>query len=430
MEHVIRNFKTLAENDLRQDALAIAEAGYIAIDTASALERKLRVTGDELHIGEKTFSLTGRRIFFVGIGKCAFAGARAIEKILGERLAGGVALDIASNTETPSAKVEALTGTHPLPNGTNVQSSKRIIEFLSDLREDDLVIMLISGGGSTLLCLPDAPMTYLDESTLFHELTAHGASIQDINIVRKHISRARGGALAKAAYPAEVVTLIFSDVQRNDVHTISSGPTVLDTSTVADAQAILSKYNVIPPANTTFIETPKEANYFERVTNMLFLTNQDALLAMQNEAKRRGYATETVDDRFTGEARDVGHAVLEKLHTSPTNTALFYAGESTVTTAASRGKGGRNQEMALAALERIRDGELILSFASDGHDNTEHAGAIADTMSREHARAQNLSIGEYLDAHRSYDFFKTTGDALITGYTESNVSDLIVALKK
>ena len=163
---------------------------------------------------------------------------------------------------------------------------------------------------------------------------------------------------------------------------------------------------------------------------MLFLTNQDALLAMQNEAKRRGYATETVDDRFTGEARDVGHAVLEKLHTSPTNTALFYAGESTVTTAASRGKGGRNQEMALAALERIRDGELILSFASDGHDNTEHAGAIADTMSREHARAQNLSIGEYLDAHRSYDFFKTTGDALITGYTESNVSDLIVALKK
>lgn len=430
MEHLIQNFEALAVNTLRGDALAIAEASYAAINTDAVIRGKVQVTGDELRIGEKTYQLAGRKIFFVGVGKCAFAGARAIEKILGDRLTGGIALDVASNTEHPLSKIETFTGTHPLPSEANVQASKRIVEFLSNREESDLVIMLISGGGSTLLCLPDEPMSYKDESSLFHELTARGARIQEINTVRKHISRARGGALAAAAYPAEVVSLIFSDVPGNDIHSISSGPTVLDSSIIADAVAILAKYGVTLPADTTFVETPKEEKYFERVTNVLLLSSEDALRAMQGEAERRGYTVEIVDDHFAGEARDMSRVVLERLHTSHADTALLYAGESTVTTADSTGKGGRNQEMALAALEHVHDNELILPFASDGHDNTEHAGAIADSIAREHAHEQNLSIPEYLDAHRSYDFFKTTGDTLITGYTESNVSDLIIAMKK
>ncbi|MCX6786611.1 MAG: DUF4147 domain-containing protein [Candidatus Kaiserbacteria bacterium] len=440
MGRVIQNFDTLAENSLRRDALAIAEAGYEAINVGNALRNKLRIENDELILDPARCRLAGRRVFFVGVGKCALVAAEEIEKIFGDSLAGGIALDVSSH-EQKLKKIEAIIGSHPLPSEKNVEATKRIIEFLSDRREDDLVIMVISGGGSTLLCLPESPMTYADEpstksdlvlgeSALFKELTSRGAPIQDMNIVRKHISSARGGGLARAAYPAEVISLIISDVPGNDIEFISSGPTILDNSTVADAKEILKKYDIASAENISLIETPKEVTYFERVTNILFLSSSDALVAMQNEAAKRGYQAEITDDHFSGEARDVGRNIIEKLHDAQPKTALLYAGESTVTLNESQGIGGRNQEMALATLSDIRDDELILPFASDGHDNTDHAGAIGDIVSRAHADIHKLSVKEYLDAHRSYDFFSKTGDALITGYTGSNVSDLIIALKK
>lgn len=430
MKREIQNFEALAVTDLRRDALAIAEAGYAAIDVDAAIRSKVQVSGNELRIMDATYTITGRRIFFIGVGKCAFAAAGAIEKILGERLTGGIALDVSPIEGALPTKIETYVGSHPLPSEINENATKRIIEFLSDCREDDLVIMLISGGGSTLLCLHAATMTCFDESELFEELTAKGAPIRDINIVRKHISHARGGNLAQAAYPAEVVSLIVSDVPGNDIAVIASGPTVLDSSTVADARAILEQYGITASASIEFKETPKEEKYFERVHNVLFLSSQNALAAMQNEAAQRGYAVTIADDRFDGEAHETGRHIAERLHNAPANTALLYAGESTVTLLAHHGTGGRNQEMTLAALEDIHDDELIMPFASDGHDNTDYAGAISDAVTREHAQAQNISSAEYLDEHRAYDFFTTTGDALITGYTGSNVSDLIIALKK
>ncbi|MEK7101628.1 MAG: DUF4147 domain-containing protein [Patescibacteria group bacterium] len=430
MGHRIQNFEALTENDIRLDALSIAEAGYAAIDIGAALTRTVLVGPEELQVDNVTYNLAGRKIFFVGVGKCAFVAAEAVEKLLGEKLISGIALDVSPLVRQVLTKIERFVGTHPLPSEANVQAAQRIMEFLADRTEDDLVIMLISGGGSTLLCLPAAPMIYLDESTLWSELTAKGATIQDINTVRKHISQARGGALAKVAYPAEVISLIVSDVPGNDIEFISSGPTVMDSSTIADAQAVLAKYEVTASPNIVFIETPKEQKYFERVTNVLFLTNHDALSAMKEEAGRHGYAATIVDDHFTGEAREVSRTIVEKLHSALVNTVLLYAGESTVTLSGGAGAGGRNQEMALVALEHIRDDELVVSFASDGHDNTDHAGAIADKISRTHAQMQNLSVKEYLENHRSYDFFSTTSDALVTGYTGSNVSDFIIALKK
>ena len=427
---MIKNFEALATNDLRRDALAIAEAGYAAINTEGIVSDKVKVENDELHIGDKKYDIAGRKLFYVGIGKCAISAGRAIEKLLGESLTAGVALDVADTSPDSSSKIKTYIGTHPLPSEANVLGAKRIIEFLSDKKENDLVIMIISGGGSTLLCLPDSPMTSADESKLFKELTARGAPIRDINTVRKHLSRARGGTLAVAAYPAEVVSLIFSDVSSNDIETVASGPTVLNASMVADAQNILAKYGIQASENVSFIETPKEQKYFERVTNILFLSNQDALIAMSVESVKRGYEAKIMNDNFTGEAREVGRAVIEELHESPPNTALLYAGESTVALGTSSGKGGRNQEMALSTLEDIKEDELILPFASDGHDNTDRAGAIADEMTRAHAREKNLSSEEHLNSHRAYDFFSTTGDAIVTGYTGSNVSDLIVALKK
>ncbi len=248
-------------------------------------------------------------------------------------------------------------------------------------------------------------------------------------MVRKHISKARGGGLARAAYPAEVVGLIVSDVPGNDIEFIASGPTVPDNSTVADAEAVLAKYGVTVGA-CVLIETPKEEKYFERVTNILFLTSHDALVAMQREAAARGYAATIVEEQFCGEADGLARAVAEKLHRAPSGSAFLYAGESTITLGAHPGKGGRNQEISLVALAELREGELILPLASDGLDNTDHAGAIADALTLAHAEAKGCALAEALSAHSSYDFFAASGDALTTGYTGSNVSDLLIALKK
>ncbi|HUY62740.1 MAG TPA: DUF4147 domain-containing protein [Candidatus Paceibacterota bacterium] len=431
MPHVLRNFDALATSPLRADALAIAEAGYRAVDTRLAVSRKLLLDGDALCIGDARFPLAGRRVFFVGIGKCAIAAAETVETLLGERLTGGIAFDVSPIEGCELKKIEIFIGTHPEPSDVNMRATEHIVAFLAERREDDLVLALVSGGGSTLLCLHDAPMTCLDEHVLFDEFTARGATIQELNTVRKHLSLARGGGLAKAAYPAEVLALVVSDVPGNDLEFIASGPTVQDTSTVADAKEVLARYGIEPPEGIRMSETPKETRYFERVTNVLFVTNEDALEAMRAEAEARGYATTIVDDRFKGEAREVGQAMLERLHAAHAKSALLSAGESTVAfESEKRGKGGRNQEMALAALEKLAEGELLLPFASDGRDNSDHAGAIADETTRAHAAARNLSADDALAGHASYDFFAATGDALMTGYTGSNVSDLLIALKR
>ena len=439
MERIIQNFDALAENELRTDALAIAEAGFAAIDIRAAITRSFIIENDELRISGRTIRLAGRRIFFVGVGKCAFAAAESIESLLGDRLAGGIALDVFPERKKLT-KIETCVGTHPLPSETNEHATARILAFLSGMREDDLVIMLISGGGSALLCSYEEPMTFADESALFKELTAHGIAIQEMNTIRKHTSRARGGGLSRAAFPAEVLSIIVSDVPENDIEFISSGPTARDTSTVKDASDVLARYDVSLPSNARLIETTKEAEYFARVDNLLFLTNRDALVAMRDEAARRGYATEIASDHFSGEARDIGRAIIEKLHKAPGKSALLYAGESTVVIPKNSEpcehaptqvspKGGRNQEMVLAVLETLNSDELILPFSSDGHDNTDAAGAIGDNLTREHARTKGLSANDHLEKHLSYDFFKETGDALHTGYTGSNVSDLVVTLK-
>ena len=432
MTHVIRNLDALAENALREDALALAEAGYAAINVGDALARALRIEGEELVVstgGAKTRRpLRGLRVFFVGIGKCALVAAGAAEQIFGDRLYGGIALDVANPSAITLKKIELALGTHPLPSEENVSATARIMRLLGSCGEGDLVIMLVSGGGSTLIAAPEAPMTVADERKLFELLTDAGATIEELNTVRKHTSLARGGGLAKAAFPAEVISLIVSDVPGNDIEFISSGPTVRDGTTVADARAVLARY-AVPDSGLTLIETPKEGKYFDRVTNALLLSNDDALAAMREEAARRGYAARIVNDRVSGEAREVGRGLVELLHEAAPYSALLYAGETTVALGKTHGNGGRNQELALGALGEIRPGELLLALASDGRDNTDHAGAIADTLTKSHADSHGLDAREYVAQHRSYDFFTTTGDALETGYTGSNVSDIIITIK-
>ncbi len=417
----------MAQSPLRASALRMLEAGLQAIDTGAAVRRAVRLEGNSLSVQGQTFDLSGAgRLVLVGVGKCALEAASALEDILGERISDGLVIDIHPGK---LKRVEALSGDHPFPTERNMDATRRLIGKLRGLAENDLVLAIISGGGSTLLCQPQNH-TCLEERQILECLFRSGADIRTINTVRKHTSSARGGHLAEYAYPARVVSLIFSDVPGDDLASVASGPTFKDETTGEDARKILD--SCMPGsalARMELMETPKEEKYFEKVSNILIVSNRVALEAMAEQAKMEGFAPEIISASFSGEARELGAKAAREISLRPKRTALLYGGESTVSIKGG-GKGGRNQELALGALSAMEPQELIVSLASDGRDNGDHAGALCDIITLEKARAAGLSPEEYLARNDSYAFFEKTGDFLSTGETGSNVSDLILALKE
>ncbi len=430
MPSIIKNLDSLSVTPLRRDALAIVSAGYDAINTRTVLRETVILTENTLTISGKIYPLSPQqKIWVVGAGKCAIESAAALEDILDNRLAGGVVVDVSDSIKClPLKKIECLIGTHPEPSQKNEQATKRIVDVLSSLTKDDIVIEIVSGGGSTLLCLPNKAMTCADEAEAFKELTDAGATITEMNTLRKHISTARGGWLAKTAYPAQLIGLIFSDVPGNDMSVISSDPTVKDLTTVTDAERIIDKYKLHAFSKEALIETPKEDAYFASVQNVLLVTNERALTKMKCVAEDLGYTARIVTDRYSGEAVDIAKEVQDELTKAPRGNVFLYGGESTVTLGEHAGKGGRNLEMALAGLSTIGDDEIIIPFSTDGRDNTDFAGGICDKITKEYAIQNRLPIESYLREHRSYDFFTKTGGALITGNTGANVSDIIIGI--
>ncbi|OHA01634.1 MAG: hypothetical protein A3C12_00855 [Candidatus Sungbacteria bacterium RIFCSPHIGHO2_02_FULL_49_20] len=426
----IQNASDIASSALRKSACEIAEAGLQAIDTEKIVKNAVRVREDSILVNGEEFPLKKNGgIFVVGVGKCATEAAHALESILGARLSGGVIIDV--KTGAPLKKIIAYKGSHPLPTEANIEASSHIVALLRPLSEDDFVIFIISGGGSTLLCLPEDSGCQ-EESKILHELMVRGAAIQEVNVVRKHLSLARGGYLAEYAYPAHSVALIFSDVPGNDIQYVASGPTVKDTTTRKDAEIVLSKYDVLNACHMDscgLIETPKDDKYFVNIKNIVVASNSIALSAMAEKAKELGFASEVRTQNLVGEARDAGKTIVEDLHSAPPKSALLYGGETTVTVRG-HGKGGRNMELALSALRFLKEREAVLALASDGRDNSDIAGAICDIMTRENAVRQNLNIEKYLADNNEYPFFQAVGDYLLTGDTGSNVSDLIIAIKE
>lgn len=426
----IKNFSDLASSALRKSALEIAEAGLQAIDTEKIVKKSVSVRADGIFVQGEDFPLKKNSgVFVVGVGKCATEAAYALEDILGDALSGGAIIDV--KTGVPLKKIIAYKGSHPLPSDANIDATSHIVKLLRPLSEDDFVIFIISGGGSTLLCLPEDSGCQ-DEAKILHALMVRGASIQEVNVVRKHLSLARGGYLAQYAYPARSVALIFSDVPGNDIQYVASGPTVKDTTTREDAQAVLSKYDILNACRMDscgLIETPKDDKYFENVRNIVVASNAIALSRMAEKAKEFGFLPEVRTENLVGEARDAAKIVVEELHAAPPKSALLYGGETTVTVRG-HGKGGRNMELALAVLRSLKENELVLALASDGRDNSDIAGAICDIMTRENAAKQNLDIEKYLADNNEYPFFQAVGDYLLTGDTGSNVSDLIIAIKE
>ncbi len=422
----ILNQQALATTKLRRDALAIARAGIDAVETSKVLKQVVRRKGETLMVGQKSYRLDRyRRIFVIGIGKAAFDAVRTLESILGSRITDGVVLDVKGGK---LARVKSLVGTHPFLSHTNIRATAEILGIVKGATADDLILTVVSGGGSSLLCWPHQ-LECDDVTNITRLLMQRGATIHELNTVRKHISEIQGGQLAWMAHPATVVGLIFSDVPGDDISMVASGPTVLDTTSVRDAQRIMHKYDVLRMCQLEHCdlrETPKHPRFFEHVQNELVVGNRTAVRAMAIRAKRLGYEPIIYSTTLEGEAKEAGQLISSLLKPGQ---ALIAAGETTVTVHG-KGQGGRNQELALGALATLPPGGLVLSIASDGIDNSPVAGAFVDHGIKKLAHAKKLKPDRALEKNDSLAFFEAVGSAIKTGVTGVNVSDLMLGLQK
>ena len=427
---------------------AVVEAALRAVDPVEAVRRVVRLKGNILLIEGREYDLSRcGRIVVVGAGKAGAPMAAAVEEILGDWIAQGfVNVKHGYVLEPAPRHIVVNQAGHPTPDESGMEGARRIFEMVSPLGEDDLVIALISGGGSALMPLPAEGITLADKKATTEALLRCGATINEINAVRKHISAIKGGQLARAAYPARVVSLILSDVVGSPLDTIASGPTAPDTTTFADAWAVLEKYDLfdeLPPAVVERLrrglagelpETPKPDDpVFERVQNVIIADNRIAALAAVDEARRQGFNALLLTTYLEGEAREIAKAVAAlgkgmSAHSDPVPppACLVLGGETTVTVTG-RGMGGRNQELALSAAMALAGWEdvAVLTLATDGTDGpTDAAGAFVDGSTVRRAQGAGLDPLEYLRENDSYRFFQALGDLLVTGPTNTNVNDL------
>lgn len=444
--------KTLST--LRSDALGIFRAALRAADPQIAIQRVLRRDADLLYLNDAPiFEMSRGRVFVVGTGKAGARMAQAVEEIL-PVTAGAVTVKY--EHVAPTSVVKIYQAGHPLPDENGVRGTQAIVETLRGVNANDLVLCVLSGGGSALMEWLVEGVTLDDLRALTHELLRCGATITEINTLRKHLSRVKGGQIARLAQPARVVALILSDVLGSPVDVIASGPTAPDSSTFADCIEIVDRHALrekIPVSIVTHLErgarreiadTPKADDpLFARVTNVIIADNQIACEAAAQDARARGYQVEMLSTQMQGEAREIGSMLgqLAKRNkaqgTGETTESTLRAptcwlggGEPTVKLRG-HGKGGRAQELVLAAAKEIAGNQpcVVLSAGTDGTDGpTDAAGALADNTTLARANELGLDPQAFMENNDSYHFFAALHDLVITGPTNTNVNDLMIAL--
>lgn len=423
--NIIKNFESLNRTPKRKICLELIEAGLTSIQPQNIIQKNFALYNNLLTIQNKTIDLIRfERIFLLGFGKGSAGLSKQIENILGNSLTEGYVIDISPEQ---FSKIELTIGTHPLPSETNLSFTKKALERLGNLTEKDLVLVVIAGGGSVLFENPYRidleRLIELNRSLLFS-----GAAITEMNIIRKHLSLVKGGGLIKPLFPATIVSIIASDVPGNDLSAIASGPTVKDETTKEQALEVLKKYNLSEKLNLSeeyFIETPKENKYFSNAINILLISNQIVLSAMQGKAKELGFEAKIITDKFQSDARIAGKELMSQISSG----IILAGGETTVKILNATGQGGRNQETVLASLPFIDEKTTIVSFDSDGWDNSPFAGAIGDFLTIQKAKEMNINPETFLQANNSFLFFEQTGDGIITDRLPSSVSDLMIVLK-
>jgi glycerate 2-kinase len=440
-----------SEQILRRHALDIFKASLKAADPAEAVLRHVRVDSGTLIAGRTRYPLSQiKNIYVVGAGKAGAAMARAVERLLGKRIAAGI-VNVKYGHTAPLRRIRLVECGHPVPDQAGVDGAREIAELIAGATADDLVICVISGGASALLPFPAQPLTLAMKQETTRLLLSSGADIAEINTIRKHLSSIKGGWLAALCYPARVLSLILSDVIGNSLDVIGSGITAPDSTTYADARAILQRYGLLSRVPRQVrdrieqgvqggdaAETPKADHpAFKRTQNLIVGSNDLALNAAADRAKKLGYRTLVLSSFIEGETRDVArvHAAIAKeiranLRPVKPPACVISGGETTVTIKGT-GAGGRNQEFALAAaidIAGLRD-VVVLSGGTDGTDGpTDAAGAIADGSTISRARLQGKDAREYLANNDSYTFFEPLGDLIKTGPTNTNVMDVRLVL--
>ncbi len=451
----INNKEQLIENggpQLNQKARALAlkslESALNAADPKQIIKSKLSLKNSILKVNGYPFDLKKfKNIYVVGGGKASGLMAEVLEQILGKHVTNGL-VNIPHGSKHKTEIIKLHEASHPIPDGAGVEGTRRMLEIAEQAKEDDLIICLISGGGSSLMPLPRGEISIADKRKITEDLLKCGATINEINTVRKHISNFKGGWLAKKAYPAIILNLILSDVVGDPLDFIASGPTVPDSTTFSDAIKVLKKYGlwdkapasirkVLSDGEKALIpETPKaDDEVFKKAYNVVVGNNRSASLAACEHLKSAGLNTLLLTSTIEGEARHVGvmlasiaREVFMSGHPVPKPASIIAGGETTVTVTG-KGLGGRNQEIALAAALKLgsMDGVVVASLSTDGVDGpTDAAGAIIDGKTLTRAAKMKLNPEEFLTENNSYNFFSRLGDLIFTGPTGTNVNDVSV----
>ncbi len=426
----------------------IARAALAAADPRAAVQRSLRLEGDVLWVCGRAYSLSEyQRVYVVGAGKASAAMAAAVEQVLGNRITGGW-VNVKDGYVVSTSAVTIHEAGHPLPDERSVVGSRQIVGLVDQATERDLILCLISGGGSALMTLPVESITLADMSALTGSLLRSGATINEMNAVRKHLEQLKGGQLARLASPATVIALILSDVIGSPLDVIASGPTSPDESTYVDALSVLRKYDLIATAPPSIVrhlergaagkvaETPKRGDRaFERVQNWIIASNEQAAEAAVAKARELGLHALLLSTFVEGEAREVARVlagILREIDHSGRPLArpacLVAGGETTVTVRGS-GLGGRNQELALAAVVPLAglSNVALLSLGTDGSDGpTDAAGAMTTGLTASRAATRELEPRAFLANNDAYHFFESLRDLIKTGPTNTNVNDLVL----
>jgi len=450
MEQLVANGETDSNRKARALALKSLEAALNAADPKQIIKSKLALKGSTLTVDKHSFDLQRfKHVYVVGGGKASGSMAEALEQVLGNCITKGL-VNVPRGDKNRTKIILLHEASHPIPDETGVEGTRRMVEMVEQAEKDDLVICLISGGGSSLMPLPRGEITIGDKKRITNALLRCGATINEINTVRKHISDFKGGWLAKKAYPATILNLILSDVVGDPLDFIASGPTVPDSTTFSDAINILKKYAIWDKApkairkvlsdgeNGKIPETPKTGDEaFKRVFNVVVGNSRLASLAACNALKAEGLNAVLLTATMEGEARHVGvllASIGRELAVSGnpvSKPAGVVAGGETTVTVTGKGLGSRNQEIALAAALKLKgfSGVAIASMSTDGIDGpTDAAGAVADGETVARAVKRGLKPEELLVDNDSYHFFEKLGDLIFTGPTGTNVNDISVVV--